>query len=85
MGKADLQNQIRSVAYDATAIGGGIVIERADGRFDLIEPGTVNLLSDCMEAHDFDGTEVQIPYAMIAGVTVELLDRSNTTPAAPAA
>jgi hypothetical protein len=75
MGKAEL-NQIRSVANDATAIGGGVVVERPDGSFDLIEPGTVNLLSDCMEARDFDGTEVQIPYAMIAGVTVELPDRS---------
>jgi hypothetical protein len=72
MGKAELQNQIRIVANDATAIGGGVVVARADGSFDLIEPGTVNLLNDCMEAHDFDGTEVQIPYAIIEGVTVEL-------------
>jgi hypothetical protein len=72
MGKVDLQKQIRSVANDASAVGGCVVVESPDGGFDQIEPETVNLFSDYVEARDLDGTKVQIPYTMIAGVTVDL-------------
>jgi hypothetical protein len=72
MGKVELQKQIHDIANDAGALGGCVFVECPDGGFDLIEPETVQLFSDHVEAHDLDGTKVQIPYTMIAGVTVDL-------------
>ena len=72
MGKVELQNQIRSLATEASAIGGCLFIECPDGGFDLIEAETVQLFSDHVEAHDLHGTRVQIPYTRIARVTVDL-------------
>jgi hypothetical protein len=72
MGKVELQHQIRRLASDASALGGRLIVECPDRGCDLIEPETVQLFSDYVEAHDLDGTKVQIPYTMIAGVTVDL-------------
>jgi hypothetical protein len=72
MGKAELQKQIRSTANDAGALGGCLLVECPDGDFDFIEPETVQLCSEYVEARDLDGSKVQIPYAKIAGVTVDL-------------
>jgi hypothetical protein len=73
MGKVELQNQIRSRATEASAIGACLFVECPDGGFDLIEAETVQLCGEYVEAHDLGGTKVQIPYTMIAGVTVDLL------------
>jgi hypothetical protein len=72
MGKVELQQQIRSLASDASAVGGCLIVECPDGGCDLIEPETVRLFSDYVEAHDLHGSRVQIPYSMIAGVTLAL-------------
>jgi hypothetical protein len=72
MGKVELHHQIRRLASDASALGGRLIVDCPDGGWDLIEPETVQLFSDHVEAHDLDGTKVQIPHTMIAGVTVDL-------------
>jgi hypothetical protein len=72
MGKVELQKQIRALANEAGVVGGCLVVESSDGTFDLIGAEDVQLLSDHVEAHDLDGAKVQIPYTMIAAVTVGL-------------
>jgi hypothetical protein len=72
MGKHELQKQIRRRANEASVIGGCLLVACPDGGCDFIEPETVQLCSDYVEAHDLDGVTVQIPYAMIEGVTVDL-------------
>jgi hypothetical protein len=57
---------------EATVLGGCLVVACPDGGCDFIEPETVELCSEYVEAHDLDGTMVQIPYGLIAGVTVDL-------------
>ena len=72
MGKVELQHQIRDLASAASTIGGCLIVERRAGDLNFIEPENVQLLTEHVEARDVDGTRVQIPYASIAGVTVDL-------------
>ena len=71
MDNIELQERIRRLTLDGGAKGRLLVVQYGDDESDPLQADTVQPFNSYLSATRRDGVTLEIPYAIITGVTIE--------------